>query len=607
MTRSRHLALQTLCGAALGWLTSLTLLAVAAPNFSRAMIPVRLADGYAGLESVALLAMRYQWLWLGLAVFALAAAWYATARVINPRLPEFPFLDAPRPGLAWASFAAAGMLLGGGLACVAAGTPDPFTDAALHTPPGMGLIVMGVASCALGWVIISPEGCARDFSDWSPDVAPNIHRYIRAGLKGAVLGAIAALAARWVAKTAWVIFVHVADLWDFSVEPTGSGAWMLTAAFTLLGAWSFALVLGWVPVLAPEDPPPDGRLKAAAGPIVLTAALAVLYAGLVGQARARSDWGAESVLQAAELPDKTSRGMTLVTLGVMRGKKNVAADQWRMSVRSYCLRGSARVPATEQNAKSLMRFLIDKGKRSIYRNCAVWALPTVYAELWRPEYAVRSHLKTLDVMGPGFGPPLIHTMVTLSWLTQYAPATDSNKRLLSELSDPGRYRIPPRAALQLARGWHRFGDFSEARRWADFAREAGADAESLAELDISPKAVLTDGVIRGRIRIGKEPAGDRVRVGLFTITARPAVGAYAPASGTLHNRLTAAVQPGRDGSFEFRDLPKGAYFLAMLVPSRIIPPDAEDVAADRHPGIIRLSSSARTADTGTITLERREP
>jgi len=77
-------------------------------------------------------------------------------------------------------------------------------------------------------------------------------------------------------------------------------------------------------------------------------------------------------------------------------------------------------------------------------------------------------------------------------LANAAPITPENRARLLVLSDPKKYRVRGKYALQLSKAWLRFGDLALARQWLETARTTGAAADDLKTFVVPAKAPLGD-------------------------------------------------------------------------------------------------------------------
>lgn len=601
MKTSRFLTVQTICGAILGWMVVLVLMAVAIPNTLNLMAPHAVIKGYESMAPLTRLVGSFRPFWVALGFLLPVVSWYFTARLINPNLPPFPFKSAPRPGLAWTVFLFSGFLFLWGLVSI-------FTHVGARLFSGFGARhyasdffgwpLLGVFLCSAGWFVISPEGLAGSLNTWNSLSGEKRHGHVRALLAGFVFGLLAYGAAVYFDWMFYFLFVLITDVWVYSSEPAIGGMLCLMVATCLLGAAGAALLFSPAPALASEDPAPPARVKKAAPYFGVAVLLALFSVGLYALAVARYDWRVQGLAEAAQIEGKPIQAMTAVFMIAKKKKKDVELQAWPLESGYWSYGSSGKVPATEKNARALKEFLAKKARTSRYRGAAVSALPGIFFAVWDPERVVDEYEEVGTIMGPEFGVPLIHTMSALAYLSRSAPATKENKKRLAAFSDPKRYRIPAKGALLLARGWRRMGEAKKAAFWFEAARVKGAAQKDIDQARSVPGGKLFSGKVRGRIQLA---GAKKIKVGLFKAERG---GMRTPHSGSsFAGGLVGSQWAGPDGSFDFRRIQDGEYGLGLLVDGRIIPADAKGVEVLRHPGLFKLSRARPSFDAGTITIK----
>ncbi len=601
MKTAKFLAVQTICGAVLGWLIVLVLMAIAIPNTMNLMAPHAVIKSYESMAPLGRLVQSCKPFWAALGFLLPVVSWYFTARLINPNLPPFPFKSAPRPGFAWTTFVVAGFLFLWGLVLVLTHVGARLFSgfgARHYAADFFGWPLLGVFLCSAGWFVISPEGLAGNLSTWNSLSGEKRHGHVRALLAGLIFGLLAYGAAVYFDWMFYFLFVLITDVWVYSSEPAIGGIFRLMAALCLLGAAAGALMFSPVPALASEDPAPPARVKKAAPFFAVAALLALVSGGLYSLAAVRYDWRVQGLAEAARLEGEPIPEMTALFLVSKKKKKDIELKAWPLESSYWSYGSSGKVPASEENARVLKEFLAEKARTSRYRGAAVSALPGIFSVSWDPERIVDEYEEVSAIMGPEFGAPLIHAMSALAYLSSSAPATKENKKRLAAFSDPKRYYIPAKGALSLARGWRRMGEAKKAARWLKAAKVGGAAQKDIDEAKNFSGGKLFSGRVRGRIRLA---GAKKIKIGLFKAEKGAMLTPY-PGS-TYTSGLVGSQWAGPNGSFNFRRIQDGEYGLGLLVDGKTISVDAKGVKVLRHPGIFKLSRARPAFDAGTITIK----
>ncbi|MFC1678776.1 hypothetical protein ACFL2T_00955 [Elusimicrobiota bacterium] len=599
----RFLAVQAVCGVIAGWLVALVMMAIAVPNFSNIMMPVGMAASYAKLEGLGVLFIKYKTLWTFCALAFPVVSWYFTARMINPGFPGLPFRDAPKPRMAWTIFVCAGVLFFAGLGLIFGhvGPSEPNSPGLTIFGEGEAFLgVLGVLLCGLGWFVVSADGMAGDLSSWKALSRDKLGRHVSALMSGLLFGVAAGAAAVFVKCASWFAFALNVEVWAYCAETCHEGAVGIIWVFCAVCGAGSLLAFSAIPALASDDRSGGALLRKAAPFLALTAIFIITVAGIRSHAVANYDWDAGGLAKAAGLDEKVPPEMSLVFLDP-EGKGAVELDSWPVEAKYSSLIQLGSVPATPGNAELLKKYLSERYRSSRYRQAVVSAYPSIHTALWDIDGAVAAKEWVDSLMGPEYGMSIYGVMMKLVWLSRAAPVTEANIKRLEALGDADHYQIPARAALHLSRGWHRMGDAGKAERWLKLAREKGAEERDIKEVlgDRSKGGGMGGGSVRGRIRIGNEPAPG-VKVGLFVALDGKA---WRPSPQDFLARLAVSAVTGKDGSFGLSDLSGGEYYLCLLAPSALISPKAEDVSVSNHPGMIKLHPGRRTADLGTIALK----
>ncbi|MFA5137909.1 MAG: hypothetical protein WC728_01660 [Elusimicrobiota bacterium] len=526
----KHLSLQAVCGAVIGFIAGVTLMSLAIPDPARMIAP---PDMLADLDRLALLSVfvrKAHWLWTLLLLGAAASSWLLAAPRISPELGTFPFLQTPKPLKAWAAAAFSGMAALFGIGLIL----DSFQAGCCALTEGAPAAVYAACGALLwgaAWLILRPKRAARSIA-W-----------------GTLAGLGAAGVAYGLKDLFWLLFTLNVDLWTLSAEVAAGGVLRNLLLCCLIGAAGLSLALGLAAAVGADDAPPFDRLKRAALPLGLCAALAAGF-GLLRLYAGRHDYGKPGLWSAAGLKGKLMKRAYVL----LPGEK--AAHPWTLDAHYTGFMDSGSVPAQEENLALLSGFLSGRGRASVFRNAALNAIPSICLTLWEPGRMASLYDEVLGGLGPGFGPPMLWTLQRVSWLANRAPVTEENKRMLERFSSYG-FHLPENHSRNLAQG----------------------------RLRLQGPA---PGVVRGRL---SAPDANGIRVGLFLFQA----GSLPPADpALLASRIVDSRAVGKDGTFEFDRLSAGDYFLCLRVPH-------EKMRAEL-PGRIHVDLKNPASDVGVIRV-----
>ncbi|MBI3551905.1 MAG: hypothetical protein HY077_05250 [Elusimicrobia bacterium] len=600
MKTARTAALQALCGAFFGYMISAILTAIAIPNFSDLPVPLSVADDMAKVSRFAESAVIINGQALALlGLLVLIASWCMTARGLNAHLPAFPFLKAPRPGLAWIAVLFSGAAVAAGAwAGLNWGSQDFIKVPALgETGPRLfETLAVAAVGGAAGWLIISAAGWAGELTAWRAPWSGADASWLRTAKFGACFGLIMCAGSVAVNKLFMFLFAYNVEVWHpasdirFAPAVTNFALAIALGAPAAVAGWSLA----WA--LSAERLDREERLVRCVPGLAAAAIPALVGLVLWINAVQSHDWRAGGLAAAANLPDKGAAPLTAVALGY-NVKPHLFIKPWQTTARFSGWTFSGEIAATEANADALLRFLGGRGRTSRYRKAAIEAVLHDYAVLWAPDKAFAA-VKTLE---KDYDLPFIDIMLERASLVWTAPITPENRTRLETLSDPKVYRLRGKYALNLSKAWLRFGDLARARQWLETAKATGVAADDLKSYSVPAAAPLVDGTVRGRIALTGR-AGRAIQIGLFSVPEGSATADAPSHSSIVLTRLAGSQWAGKDGSFRFEHLSQGRYYLCLLASSELLPPDGKGLNAANNPGVISLDRARPRFDAGTIAL-----
>jgi len=598
-----YFSILAVSGAVVGGVTGLIVFAIAIPSVMNLSMPIEMADNLARIRPMIPLFTSYKFLWLFLSVVALMASCYTSLNWMNSKARIIVWSKECPTRMHVMSVMSSFFLVIVGLLTIVQNTGYGFvaSDEAVLFGNAMNIpgLIAGAVLCVLGWFISSPDGLDGDLRGFWSLSRDHRSKYIRAAARGMALALITFLVALAVAHLYTFIFLLITKVWTYSSEIALGGYVRLFTAHSLLGAMSFLMVFGAIPVLSSEGFLPGTRRSFAVPYLGMVAIFIVGFGGLSSYAWSHYDWKASGLTEVAGLNPKGSPEMTLVHMGTDPAA-NVKLVSWPMSAWYGGVFSDGDVPVDDATSEKLAKFLSKKKATSRFRDDAVSAMAHIYMVRWEPQHLSTSFETVRTIMGPSYGISLIHLASSIAFLTTAAPASSPNIKSLEGFSDTKIYNIPWRAAIRLAKGWWRFGRPERARELLELAKKGGAPEDELKKAAISSGKNFVEGRVRGKVRVDGAPNGTRLKVGLYLSRGSNST---PPSLRSLVTGLSVSQWTKEDGSFDFSNLPTGEYYLSILAPSSVVPQTAKGVVVSGRPGLIRVSREKASQNTGTISLK----
>ncbi|KKK75381.1 hypothetical protein LCGC14_2874290, partial [marine sediment metagenome] len=316
--------------------------------------------------------------------------------------------------------------------------------------------------------------------------------------------------------------------------------------------------------------------------------------GVIGyvyqDAATRFDLDKASLAEAAGLSTAQPEGITVVTLA-----NSPSVANWSMEMPLYGLVTSDSFMVTEGNISLLEEYLKAHPQGTVFQYEAKTAISQGRFILWQPEEGRRKLSQSVKES--------IMFRVYLLRHTMYGRVTGENISYLRDFTDEEKWSLGRKSAVQVALALARMGLQDEAASWRDKAIALGAEA---ADVSIPEEQPITDGTIRGRVRVG-EVTPSSAKVGLFgygpcnDLPKAPLIDTY---SASL--RMVDIQAPSASGEFEFTALGEGAYLLGVNAADTVIPPEPEMVSVSGSPGFICINSTSPSFNVGTIDIQVKQ-
>ena len=478
------------------------------------------------------------------------------------------------------------------LAVIQTWAPFSFiSDMALNFVPGTNLaygFMMVIVSGAL-WLVVGEMGWAGDFTSWgfgNTLVTSRGARIAGTFFMGAVCGGIAYF---FFTLSNWAFdkyFLLVSEVLARSNEPTLHGWHLLGYALMVLLGFSFAIIAGFVTVLAPRHMTIKARLIRLIIPAILLAIYAPIIAGKYHDAVARYDLNKKSLAEAVGVPEKGQTSKTVV-LFVPGGP---SVQEWRMEASGSGLMIYNNTYAlSPENITKIEDYLARHKDGSVFFYAGQDAVMKGHYNLWETE-------KGNARMSVNANTQLLSRMVLLSRLKSL-PVTAENERYLRSFADETKWYAGKSSSLRIAEAFMHFGRLEEAKTWADKAKAKGAD---LTKSTILVEPVLTNATVTGTIKLNGTPLEGK-KIALFPY--KPNMKQIDPKS-LLSGLPIDSKTTDPAGRFEFTNLGKGDYVLAVMTEKEEVPfkVPAGGLNIENAPAIIALDAAAAVKNLGDINL-----
>ena len=172
--------------------------------------------------------------------------------------------------------------------------------------------------------------------------------------------------------------------------------------------------------------------------------------------------------------------------------------------------------------------------------------------------------------------------------------SSANRSVLSAVSDPSRFLPPRRQGNEWLGAAHlHFGDLARARKYLE---KSELPPDRLRDI-LSGKNLITDGTIRGSIRVGGPPE-KLIRVGLLSENLWPNL--RGPCRAADWRAISYSTYTDDQGRFQFRNVASGRYVL-IVTGGRIGRIPGLPLAIG-HPGAVQVDRSHPSADVGEIDI-----
>ncbi len=447
--------------------------------------------------------------------------------------------------------------------------------------------IMVIISGAL-WLLVGQMGWAGDLTAWRPGGGVTMSRWARIAVTffmGAACGGIAFyffLLFNWSFNK---YFLLVSEVLGGSGEPTLHGWQLLSNAIMVMLGFSFAIIAGFVTVLAPRQMTIKARLVRLIIPAILLAIYTPIIAGTYRDAAQRYDLNKKNIAEAVGVPEKGQASKTVVLFL----PEKPAIQEWRMEAAGNGLMVYNNTYAlTPENIKKIEDYLARHKDGSIFFYAGRDAVMKGYYKLWETE-------KGNGQMFGNAASQMLARMVLLKRLSSL-PVTAENEAYLRSFTDETKWYAGKTSSLRIAEAFMHFGRADESRAWSDKAKAKGADPAKSKSLS---EPALTNASVTGTLKMNGAPlAGKKVALFLY----RPKMTQLDPQyfSGfPIDAKTTDAA-----GKFEFANLGKGEYVLAVMVEKEEVPfkAPAGGLSVENAPVVIAVDAAAPSKNLGDINL-----
>lgn len=445
-------------------------------------------------------------------------------------------------------------------------------------------IVMSVMSGLL-WFLVGEMGWAGDLMSWRSGDTDGFTRVwpeaAAAFLMGAVCGGIACamfLLFNWGFNK---YFLLVSEVLGRSGEPSLHGWQLLANSLMVMLGFSFAIIAGFITVLSARRMTLKARLMRLVLPVALLAVYGAIIAVTYNDAVARYDLNKKSLAEAAGVPEK---GQAVKAVVLFLPEK-AAVQEWRMeSAGSGILVHNNTYALTPENLRKIEDYLARRKDGSIFFFAGQDAVMKGYYKLWDTEKGDAQMAKNADST-------IIARMILLKRLT-FIPATAGNEKYLGSLADEKKWYAGKTSSLRISEAFMHFGKTDEAKAWANKAKLKGADLTRAAFLN---EPVISGTSVAGVVKFNGAPLAGK-KVALFSY--RPKMTQIDP---QYFGGFPVDAKTTDDaGRFEFTNLGKGEYVLAVMADKEQVPPDR--LGVENAPGVIKIAADSPKRNLGDIAI-----
>lgn len=535
---------------------------------------------------------------------SVSLTWFQIAGVLNSHLAGFPFRKLESPLKAWSLVIISGMIFWGALL----GIGDLVESIGSVSFYNYVEILFAVVGCGLAWLIISEKGLG-ELSIGT--LSRNWKQYATVLGQGMLFSvfcvAIFFLAMRELFS---VLMIVVVEVFDPSMEASIFGyMWLLSLLVVLMGV-SFMISFG----LAPLFKSPWNEVKntiSQCRPAISVLAIAVVAVIVCAPIfYNKFHYKYDNLLEAADLNSLPPYKFKLVQFchkdtrscknQQHKGKLSTAykTSDWETTVDGFSMfLSDNKIPLNEGVVKKLESYILGEGEYSIYRKLALNVLPNVYRKLWHPNQAMHAYDHVAKEGVLPLGPQIIWPMLHLRWLESSAPVSEQNRKDLEKLSDPNLYYYGARYAMHLGNAWRRFGVPEKANHFYRLAEKNADQVETQNMPKKITQSTFLNGKIQGVVKMDQNKSTG-IRVGLFIMEDDAKAGNINP---NKYQNIVDSVLLKDNGKFVFSDLTRGDYYLALLLPEKLI--DKNTVIVSRIQPVISINKTSRRYNAGDIRIQ----
>lgn len=573
-------AVTGILGAASGLGIASILNAIAMPNIANLLLTLReKADLEASLKGMLMFLGSHVNTMMAVLAMCAIICFFLVLLELNPNFTAWKKAGFNRKKVIVATIASAVLLL----LLAASLTRFPMLIVSGIIPatfPNTGIATLGFLMVILSgalWIIAGETGWAGDFTSWG------FRSGWRSGRTGAAATFFMGAACGGIAYCLFILFnwsfdryfLLVSEVFGGSGEPTFSGMKLLSWALVVLLGFSFAIISGFVTVLAPRRMTIKARLLRLVIPAVLLAIYAPIIAGMYHNAVVQYDLNKKNLAEAVGIPEKGRLSKTVVLFV----PEKPAVQEWLMEASGNGLMISNNTYAlTPENIGKIEDYLSRHGNGSIFFYAGSDAAMKGYYKLWETD-------KGNERMFRNANHQFIARMVLLARLRSI-PVTAENEKYLRSFSDETKWHAGKTASLRIAEAFMHFGSIDDAKTWADKAKAKGEDPGKSRTLS---EPVLTNASVTGTIKLNGAPLAGK-KVALFPY--RQKMSRIDPRY--FYGFPLDAKTTDPSGRFEFSNLGKGEYVLAVMTEKEEVPfkVPAENFSVENSPGVIALDSAA---------------
>jgi hypothetical protein len=447
-----------------------------------------------------------------------------------------------------------------------------------------------MAGTGIIWIVVGEKGWAGNLKSWNFDDLANIKGLLSTFLIGAAAGGVAYcmfMLGHW-SFTNYNTLVN--EVWNKTSFDNVSFYWakLESLGLMLILIFTLGITAAFIALLAPVNITKKERFKRSYAPFLLLIAYIILVSGVYLTARERYDLGKRNLATATGIAERGRESKMVIFFY----PEKAYVQEWPMQAQGMSYPAVENtIELSYENLKIVEKYLERHKEGSVFYCIALGALSHGYFQLWDVRRGLEQIFFNSRYRG-FYRPQLLYKLQTL-------PIIKENERYLRDVADETKWYAGKIGAENLAKSFMHFGYPDEAKEWVRKARDRGS---KITESLITNESVFTQGTIRGRLKHNSKPM-KQTKVALFSYV--PGMDVSKPLS--LVWTLLDVQKTDNQGRFNFMNLAKGQYILAVMTEAEAVPYNlpVDKFKVTNTPKLIKLASNTPVKDLGSINISTK--